>query len=59
MNRIIYALKLGLIAILVYSAVSFYWPSPDGLLSKIIFSLLVTILFVLVTLFLVGKTNKR
>lgn len=59
MNRIVYALKLGLIAILVYSTVSFFWPSPDGLLSRIIFSLLITILFVLVTLFLVGKPNER
>lgn len=59
MDRIIYALKLGLIIVLVFSTVSFFWPTQNSLLSKIIFCLLITFLFVLVTLFLVGKPNKK
>lgn len=59
MDRVIYALKLGLIAILVFSTVSFFWSMPSDLLGKIIFSILIAILVVLVALFLVGKPKKK
>lgn len=57
MERLIYALKIGLVTFLVYCAARYFHPTFDHFYETMVFSLVVVILTVCLSLFLIGKPN--
>ncbi|GAB0277858.1 hypothetical protein JPSP28_06110 [Staphylococcus pseudintermedius] len=55
MEKLIYALKIGVIYFLVYCTARYFRPSFDYFLETVVFSLVVTLLTLFISLFLIEK----
>lgn len=57
MERLIYALKIGLVFFLVYCTARYFYPTFDHFYETVVFALIVAMLTVCLSLFLIGKPN--